>query len=125
MPVIGYLSARTPPDSVELPPRPRRNRLRRGPERGDRIPLAGGYDRLQEMVADLVQRQVAVIVIPNTTGSALAAKAATESMPNGGIERAWFFLLALTRPVWRKVGLNAENLRPLFSRAASLSGKHL
>ena len=30
------------------------------------------------MVADLVQRQVAVIVIPNTTGSALAAKAATE-----------------------------------------------
>ena len=57
--------------SRRLPPRPRRNRLRRGPERGDRIPLAGGYDRLQEMVADLVQRQVAVIAIPNTTGSAL------------------------------------------------------
>ena len=38
------------------------------------MPLAGGYDRLQEMVADLVQRQVAVIAIPNTTGSALAER---------------------------------------------------
>jgi putative ABC transport system substrate-binding protein len=33
------------------------------------------------MVADLVQRQVAVIAISNTTGSAPAAKAATETMP--------------------------------------------
>jgi hypothetical protein len=32
---------------------------------------------------------------------------------------------ALTRPVRRKVGLNAKNLRRLFSRAAPLSGKHL
>lgn len=89
------------------------------------MPLAGGYDRLQEMVADLVQRQVAAIAIPNTTGSALAARAATETMPNGGIERAWFFLLALTRPEGRQVQLNPKNLCRLFSRAASLPGKHL
>ena len=74
--MIGYLSARTPRDSVEV--------------------LADFRRGLAE------------------TG-----------FSHGGIERAWFFLLALTRPVRRKVGLNAENLRPLFSRAASLSGKHL
>jgi hypothetical protein len=37
--------------------------------------------------------------------------------------RVVFF--ALTRPVRRKAGLNAKNLRRLFSRAAPLSGKHL
>jgi hypothetical protein len=53
------------------------------------------------------------------------AQQAARTLFHGGIERAWFFLLALTRPVRRKVGLNAENLRRPFSRAASLSGKHL
>lgn len=42
----------------------------------------------------------------------------------GGIERAWFFILGLTRPVRRKFGLNAENLRRLFSRTISAPGKH-
>lgn len=40
-----------------------------------------------------------------------------------GIERAWFFVLGVTRPLRRKSGLDAENLRRLVSRVTSLPGK--
>ena len=42
--------------------------------------LEGHYDLVQEMVADLVRRRVAVIV-SNTTASVLAAKAASQTIP--------------------------------------------
>jgi putative ABC transport system substrate-binding protein len=86
MPVIGYLSARTPGDSVEDLTEFRQGLAETGFVEGQNLAieyrwLEGRYERLPEMVADLVRHQVAVIAIPNTTSSVLAAKAATQTIP--------------------------------------------
>jgi putative ABC transport system substrate-binding protein len=87
MPVIGFLnSGRLTRCAISwraFRQGLKRNRLCRGPERGDRIPLGGGqYDRLPALAADLVRRQVAVIAATGAGPSALAAKAATTTIPD-------------------------------------------
>jgi putative ABC transport system substrate-binding protein len=86
IPVIGYLSARTPGDSVDILADFRRGLAETGYVEGRNVAIEyrwaeGRYDRVPALVADLVQRRVAVIVIPNGTTSVLAAKAATQTIP--------------------------------------------
>ena len=87
MPVIGFSPRVRPANATDLVAAFReglkRNGLRRRSERSDRIPLGGRveYDRLPALAADLVRRQVAVIVGNGQRAAALAAKAATTTIP--------------------------------------------
>ena len=86
LPVIGYLSARTAEDSVEVLAEFRRGLGETGFVEGHNVAieyrwLAGRYDLLPEFIGDLVRRRVSVIAIPSGSSSALAAKAATQTIP--------------------------------------------
>src|SRR5215472_8529211 len=86
MPVIGYLSGWSPGDAPEYLMYFRRGLAETGYTEGRNVAFEfrfaeGHFERIPELVADLVRRQVSVIAIPNTTASAVAAKAATQTIP--------------------------------------------
>ena len=86
MPVIGFLSGWAPGDAPEYLAYFRRGLAEAGYTEGRNVAIEyrfaeGHFERVPELVADLVRRQVSVIAIPNTTASAVAAKAATQTIP--------------------------------------------
>ena len=86
VPIVGYLSASTPEASATTVAGFRKGLSEMGYVEGRNIEIEfrwanTQFGRLPELAADLVRRRVAVIASPASTAGALAAKAATSSIP--------------------------------------------
>jgi putative ABC transport system substrate-binding protein len=86
MPVIGYLGAASPATGVQVMAALRRSLAEAGFVEGRNVVIEphwaeGRYDRVPALAAEMVRRQVAVIVATGGTAPALAAKAATTTIP--------------------------------------------
>jgi putative tryptophan/tyrosine transport system substrate-binding protein len=129
MPVIGFLSARSPEDSAHLVAS-----FRRGLGEGDFVEgqnvaiefrwARGQYDRLPALAADLVNRQVAVLVAVGGEPSAVAAKAASSTIPlvftTGGDPVKIGLVASLNRPGGNATGVSLLTTAPEAKRLGLL-----
>ena len=86
MPVVGFLDAGSAAERVQQVAAVRKGLAEGGYQEGQNVALEfrwaeGQYGRFAELAADLVRRGVSVIVTPGSGTAALAAKAATTTIP--------------------------------------------
>src|SRR5262245_12386323 len=119
VPVIGYLYAGSPEASAHLLAAFRKGLSESGYVEGSNVAIESRWahnemDRLPELAADLVRRGVSVIVAPGSIVGALAAKAATTTIPiifTTGIDPLGAGLVAsFNRPGGNVTGITSMNL---------------
>jgi len=86
LPVVGFISGSSREMAAERPAAFRKGLAEAGFVEGQNVTveyhwLDGQYEQLPALVADLVRRRVAVIATPGSLAGALAAKAATNTIP--------------------------------------------
>jgi ABC-type uncharacterized transport system substrate-binding protein len=126
IPVIGFLGSESPAQSAGLLRFFRQGLGELGFVEGQNVTIdyrwaEGRNDRLPDLAADLVHREVSVIAAPATTPGALAAKAATATIPivmfTAGDPVALGLVASLSRP--------GGNITGTTSLAGELAPKRL
>ena len=86
LPIVGLLSPHSSGSATPLLDGFRRGLAEEGYVDGQNVAIEyrlseGRFDRLPELAADLVRRQVSVIAVPGNLTAVLAAKDATQTIP--------------------------------------------
>jgi putative ABC transport system substrate-binding protein len=125
VPVVAFINGGSPITSARYAAAFRAGLREAGYDEGKNVTveydwLEGQYDRVPALMTDLVRRQVAVIVTPGSNVAALAAKAATTTIPIifgvGGDPVHLGLVASLTQPGGNATGVNIFNEQVMGKR---------